>query len=88
MDDDRRAPRPAGDYPGGAHWSAVPAEPSDEAPEDYTVSGDVIRFMWDYGVSVPLWDREGLLPHEPDWLQRALGVSEHLIQALFARSRQ
>jgi hypothetical protein len=84
MDDDRRAPRPIGDYPGGAHWSAVPAEPSDEAPEDYTVSGDVIRFMWDYGVSVPHWDREGLLPHEVDWLQRALGLSEHLIQALTA----
>jgi hypothetical protein len=53
-------------------------------PEDYTVRGDVIRFMWDYGVSVPLWDQEGLLPHEPGWLHRALGLSDGLIQALTA----
>ena len=43
------------------------------------MSGDLIRFMWDYGVSVPLWGR--LRPHEPDWRQRALGLSEHVIQA-------
>lgn len=84
-DDDRKAPLPyIGDYPDGAYWSALPAESSDESLEDYTVSGVVIRFMWDYGVSVPLWDREGLLPHEPEWLQRALELSEHLIQALTA----
>jgi hypothetical protein len=59
-----------GDYPDGAYWSALPAESSGETPEHYTVSGDVIRFMWDYGVSVPRWDREELLPHEPEWLHR------------------
>lgn len=60
----------------------MPSESSDETPEDYAVSGDVIRFMWDYGVSDPLWDQEGLLPHEPEWLHRALGLSDGLIQAL------
>lgn len=48
------------------------------------MSGDVIRFMWDYSVTVPLWDREGLLPDEPEWLHSALGLSEDLIQALTA----
>lgn len=43
------------------------------------VRGDTIRFMW---VTVPLWGREGLLPDEPEWLHRALGLSGGLIQAL------
>lgn len=85
MDDDPKAPPPyLGDDPSGAYWSTLPAESSDEAPGDYTVSGDVIRFMWDYTVSVPLWDRGGLLPDEPEWLQEALGLSEHLVRALSA----
>lgn len=46
--------------------------------------GDAIRFMWDYGVTVPLWDREGLLPDDPRWLRKTLGLSEHLIRALSA----
>ncbi len=83
--EDRDVPPPyLGDYPDGAYWSALPAESSDETPEDHEVSGDVIRFMWDYGVTVPLWDREGLLPHEPDWLRSALGLSEELVRALTA----
>jgi hypothetical protein len=85
MKDDRKAPPPyLGDYPVGAYWSARPAESSDEPSEDYIVSGDAIRFMWDYGVSGPFWDREGLLPHEPEWPHKALGLSEDLIQALTA----
>jgi hypothetical protein len=39
--------------------------------------------MWDYGVSVPLWtDGDGLLPEGPDWLRRALGLSDSLIDDL------
>lgn len=38
--------------------------------------------MWDYGVRVPLWDEEGLLPDDPDWLRRVLGLSDALIEDL------
>jgi hypothetical protein len=38
--------------------------------------------MWDYGVQVPLWDAEGLLPEDPEWLRRSLGVSDPLIEDL------
>lgn len=85
MTNEREAPSPyIGDFRDGAHVPASSAEASDETPEDYTVSGDVIRFMWDYGVIVPLWDGEGLLSEEPAWLRTALGLSEGLIQALTA----
>jgi hypothetical protein len=72
-----------GDFPLGAHWSAEarPGGQEDE-PADYSVSGSVIRMMWDYGVRVPLWDAEGLLPEEPDWLRKALGLSDPLIEDL------
>jgi hypothetical protein len=48
----------------------------------HAVHGEVITFMWDYGVSIPLWDEEGLLPDEPEWLRSALGLSDDLIGAL------
>ena len=38
--------------------------------------------MWDYSVHVPLWDAEGLLPEEPEWLRRQLGLGDKLIEAL------
>lgn len=72
-----------GDYPDGAYWSAErPAATSEDEPVDHTVSGSVIRFMWDYGVRIPLWDAEGLLPEESEWLQEALGLSDPLIEDL------
>ena len=46
------------------------------------MNGGVIRLMWDYGVTVPLWDAEGLLPEEPEWLRAALGLSDALIDDL------
>jgi hypothetical protein len=83
---DDRDPPPMhfGEYPHGAYWSAERSDTTDEdgADDDYTVSGQVIRLMWDYGVIVPLWDAEGLLPEEPDWLRAALGLSDPLIDAL------
>jgi len=51
-------------------------------PEDYTISGDTIRFSWDYMVDVPLWDAEGGLPPDSDWLRRALGISGALVEEL------
>ena len=44
----------------------------EQAPEDEAVSGDVIRFMWDYTVLVPLWDNGGLLRDDPEWLRGVL----------------
>lgn len=56
---------------------------TDFEDDDFTVAGDVIKFMWDYGVVVPLWtDGDGLVPEEPEWLRRALGLSDSLIEEL------
>ncbi|WP_162794485.1 hypothetical protein [Nocardioides houyundeii] len=82
---DHVLPPHLGDYPNGAYWSAVRVEPVTEGEEDdYDVPpiGDVIHFMWDYTVNVPLWDAEGLLPEEPEWLRRQLGLGNKLIEAL------
>jgi hypothetical protein len=70
--------------PPSGHWSAEPhASPSpDDDGDDDGVRGDVIRFMWDYGVSVPLWEDDGLLPDDPEWLRRELGLSDGLIRDL------
>ena len=38
--------------------------------------------MWDYGVRVPLWDAEGLLPEDGEWLRGVLGLSDPLIEDL------
>ncbi|WP_370289820.1 hypothetical protein [Nocardioides sp.] len=52
---------------------------------DFEIAGDTIKFMWDYGVVVPLWTEwEGLVPEEPEWLRRALGLSDPLIADLTA----
>jgi hypothetical protein len=81
--DDAPPPMHFGDYPHGAYWSAERrAQGQEDEPADYSVSGSVLRMMWDYGVRVPLWDAEGLLPEEPDWLRKALGLSDPLIEDL------
>jgi hypothetical protein len=70
-----------GDYPHGSYWSAERRPPGQEdEPADYSVTGSSLRIMWDYGVRVPLWDAQGLLPEEPDWLRNALGLSDQLIE--------
>jgi hypothetical protein len=72
-----------GDYPHGAYWSAErPSSAHDDEPANYAVSGPIIRVMWDYGVRIPLWDAEGLLPEESEWLREALGLSDPLIDDL------
>ena len=53
-----------------------------EADDDASVVGDTLTFSWDFGVTVPLWDAEGLLSDEPHWLHRALGLSPGLIDDL------
>lgn len=81
--DDGPPPLHFGDYPDGAYWSAerIPGLTEDDAL-DLSVEGDVIRFMWDYGVVVPLWDGNGLVPEEQEWLRGALGLSDGLIHDL------
>ena len=68
-----------GDPAGGMYWTAERHHDQDEQPDDYTVTGD-LKFDWDFGVTVPLWDDEGLLPDDPEWLRRALGLSDELIR--------
>lgn len=46
--------------------------------------GDVLRFMWDYTVRIPLWGRGGLITDDPGWLRRVLGLSDSLINDLVA----
>jgi hypothetical protein len=67
------------------HWSVETSSGiQQEQTADYSVSGPVIRLMWDYGVELPLWDADGLLPEEADWLRQALGLSDRLIDDLRA----
>ena len=67
--------------PDGFHWSAAvrPDESEDEV-ESYEVVGDIIRFMPDDSVTVPLWDATGLLSEDPVWLNGALGLSPELVR--------
>jgi len=76
------SPNFSADHPRG-HWSAEPPPSPGDEDADHKVRGDVIRVAWDYGVLVPLWDQDGLLPEEPEWLRRALGISDALIRDLF-----
>ena len=81
--EDASPPMYFGDHPDGAYWSAErPAATDADEPVDHTVIGSEIRFMWDYGVRIPLWDAEGLLPEESEWLREALGLSDPLIEDL------
>ena len=66
------------------YWSTHDSETLPEEAADHIVSGTEIRFIWDYGVTVPLWDAEGLLPDDSAWLQEALGLSDELVMALTA----
>jgi len=49
-----------------------------------SVSGTRIRLMCDHGVAMPLWDEDGLLPEDTDWIERELGLSRSLIADLTA----
>ena len=76
-------PKYFGDYPDGPYWSAEGRKSAgDGRDEDFTICGEVIRFFWDYGVRVPLWDDSGLLSEDPVWLRAALGLSDLLVRDL------
>src|SRR4051812_47575308 len=60
----------------GSHGGVDPTE------DHYSVDGPGLRIMWDEGAG-PLWSTEdGLLPDDPEWLDRALGLSDALIADL------
>lgn len=71
-----------GDPATGWYWSAERDHEDDDEPVDYAVAGTSLTFSWDFGVTVPLWDDEGLLPDNPEWLRTALGLSVELIRDL------
>lgn len=85
MANDREAPPTYfGDHPDGSYWSAEVRDSASDEAESFEVSGTVISFMPDDSVIVPLWDDEGLLPEEPEWLNRALGLSRRLVEDIAA----
>ncbi|MEV5001704.1 hypothetical protein [Nocardioides sp. LML1-1-1.1] len=56
-----------------------------ESEEDFTLESHDLRFMWDYGVVVPLWvSGQGLVPDDKEWLRRALGLRYPLVSDLRA----
>lgn len=74
-----------GDYPHGAHWSADWRDISEhDEDESYEISGTTIRFMPEDTVTVLLWDENGLLSEDPEWLNRALGLTHELIEDIAA----
>ena len=56
----------------------------DQPLDDTHLEGTKIAFFWDYGATVPLWDEDGLLPDDPEWLERELGLSRALVADLAA----
>lgn len=82
MEDQEQPPPYFGDYPHGSYWSAAAPEGTEDSdPEDHAVEGSTLRIMCDEGAG-PLWASEGLLPHDPEWLRLALGLSDSLVAAL------
>jgi len=51
------------------------------------VKPGVIEFYPDDTVTMPLWDQDGLLPDDPEWLRQELGLSQELIDDLVAWAR-
>jgi hypothetical protein len=47
----------------------------------------VIEFYPEDTVTVPLWNQDGLLPDDPEWLQQELCLSQELIRDLAAWAR-
>lgn len=79
-----------GDYPDGAYFAAVAPEgaevPRDDEESTYTYDGSFLRVMWDEDAG-PLWGEGGLLGEDAEWMSRALGLSDTLIDDLLAWHR-
>lgn len=86
-----RRPEPYfGDYPDGAYWSAVRPEGNKDkvvSDEEYfSYEGSSLRIMWDEDAG-PLWGDGGVLSEDAEWMRRALGLSDALIDDLLAWKR-
>jgi hypothetical protein len=57
---------------------------SERTIEDIHLEGTTVAFFWEYRAAVPLWDAYGLLPDDPEWLERELGLSRSLVAELVA----
>ncbi len=71
----------------GAGWTGGPPAGVERGDAQGQLVGDTIRFMWDYGVDVPLWDERGLVPDEPAVLRDVLGLDDALADDLRAWGR-
>ena len=82
MTNERRTPPPLRISGNGYYWSAERRPEWDDLPDSYEVAGSTIRFFPEDGVSVPLWDDEGVLNDDPEWLEIVLGLSAGLVADL------
>jgi len=71
--------------PGYGWYAPGPGDPLPESSDEQEApSGTRIRFFWDYGASMSLWSEQGLLPEDPEWLERELGLSPSLVADILA----
>lgn len=82
MTEGRRTPPPLRIGGNGYYWSAERRPGWEDLPDSYEVAGSTITFLAEDGVSVPLWDDEGVLSDDPEWLATALGLSADLVADL------
>lgn len=85
-DEEAGRPKPyLGDYPHGPYWSAIRPEGAEAGvvadEEGCSYEGTGLRIMWDEDAG-PLWGDEGLLGEDAQWIKRALGLSDTLIDDL------
>jgi hypothetical protein len=72
---------------GGFDWLAFPHDPDDaSAAAGKHAGGAVIRMMPEHGSAMSLWDANGELPDEHDWLHDHLGLSYNLLAEIEAWS--
>ena len=62
-------------------WQASPPPGADWPEEEWSVGRD-IRLMHDVGGGLPLWDENGRLPEESDFVHGFLGLSVQLVADL------
>lgn len=67
--------------PRGAFWCSADDEFVVVDEDEYSVDGSELRIMYDTGAG-PLWAIDGLLSDEPEWMKRALGISDGLVADL------
>ena len=64
-----------------AAWQAAPPPGADPHAEEWSI-GQEIRLMHDVGGGLPLWDENGRLPEEAEFVHGFLGLSAQLVADL------